>query len=322
MTTLDGIDRGLIHALQVDGRVAFSRVAAVLGTSTQTVVRRYRRLWAEGGLRVVGLPDPDRGGGQRWIVRLTAATGAASNLARALARRTDTSWVKITSGGTQIVVVVHGPPGSGDPPALLLRDLPRTAGITAVSAHYLLHHYRGGPTTWPGVTAALTAGQRAALAPPETAPDRSAPPLGASDESLLAALRADGRTSYTDLAAATGWSAGTVTRRVAELRAAGTLFFDVEFDDRLFGVTTQALLWMSVRPAHLDRVAAELAGHDELAFVIATTGPTNLLAQALCPGPAALHHYLTHRLALDPIAALETAPVLRTLKAVGPVRPV
>ncbi|WP_405882567.1 Lrp/AsnC ligand binding domain-containing protein [Streptomyces sp. NBC_01136] len=95
---------------------------------------------------------------------------------------------------------------------------------------------------------------------------------------------------------------------------------DVDMNDSLLGATAQALLWMSVAPAYLDEVARTLAGHAELAFVAATTGPTNLVAQALCPDPAALHTYLTRRLgALEAIRTLETAPVLRTLKAAGPV---
>ncbi|MGG7572391.1 Lrp/AsnC ligand binding domain-containing protein [Streptomyces sirii] len=77
---------------------------------------------------------------------------------------------------------------------------------------------------------------------------------------------------------------------------------------------------MTVAPTHLDQVATDLARHDELAFVAATTGPTNLVAHALRPGPAALHHYLTHRLGnRTAIRALETAPVLRTLKGAGPL---
>lgn len=96
----------------------------------------------------------------------------------------------------------------------------------------------------------------------------------------------------------------------------------VEFDDTLLGATTQALLWMAVTPSRLDEVATALAEHDELAFVAATTGPTNLVAHALCPDPPALHRCLTRRLGtLDAIRTLETAPVLRTLKATGPVTP-
>ncbi|MGH3999264.1 MAG: Lrp/AsnC family transcriptional regulator [Pseudonocardiaceae bacterium] len=114
-------------------------------------------------------------------------------------------------------------------------------------------------------------------------------------------------------------SAATITRRVAELRQRGALFFDVEMDDAFLGITASAMLWMSVAPAHLDRVATALAGYEELAFVTATTGPTNLLAHALCPDPEALHHHLTRRLAFDTITSIETAPVLRTLKSAAPL---
>lgn len=79
---------------------------------------------------------------------------------------------------------------------------------------------------------------------------------------------------------------------------------------------------MSVAPAHLDKVATALAEHEELAFVAATTGRTNLAAHALSPGPEALHRYLTHRLAAFPeITALESAPVLRTVKSAAPFLP-
>jgi DNA-binding Lrp family transcriptional regulator len=220
--TLDGIDRGLVHALHVDGRASFARIAAVLGTSTQTVARRYARLRARGGLRVVGLPDPARAGRQQWIVRLTAAPGAAQAVGRALARRPDTAWVRLTSGGTEIVAIVHTDPRApGDPHSLLLHDLPRTAAVTAVSAHCLLHLYRGGPTGWPARAAALTQEQQARLRPAPHPVDLRPDPV---DDRLLAALQHDGRAPWTELAAATGLSPATARRRVGALRASGALW--------------------------------------------------------------------------------------------------
>jgi hypothetical protein len=54
--------------------------------------------------------------------------------------------------------------------------------------------------------------------------------------------------------------------------------------------------------------------------VAATTGPTNLVAHALCRGAEALHHYLTRRVAWDAVTRIETAPVLRTYKAAATLR--
>ncbi|MFI6319527.1 Lrp/AsnC family transcriptional regulator [Nonomuraea sp. NPDC050556] len=315
MYMLDDLDRALVHALQIDARAPFTTVAAVLGTSPQTVLRRYRRLHASAGLRVVGLADAALTSRQLWLVRITAAAATAQDIAHTLARRQDTSWVRLTSGGTEIAAIIQTAPG--DAHALLLRDIPRTSSITAVSAHYLLHLYLGGPIAWRGRVDVLTPEQQEALRVPA---EGAGATLGAADHALLAVLRKDGRASYTELAAATGWSASTVARRLTELRAAGTLFFDVDIDPALFGITVSAMLWMSVAPARLDEVAVELATHDELAVVASTTGSSNLFAHVLCRDAEALHHYLTRRLAFDAITRIETAPVLRTLKAAASLR--
>ncbi|MEV4557117.1 AsnC family transcriptional regulator [Kitasatospora sp. NPDC049285] len=311
---LDELEQQLVQALQVDGRAPFSRIGEVLGVSTQTVARRHQRLRETAGLRVVGLPDHARVGWAQWVVRIAATPGAAEELAAALARRPETSWVKLTSAGTQIFALVQARQDEHPP---VLQRLPRTRGITAVSAHCLLHTYLGGPSAWHGRTGALTPRQLELLQPEFT--ERSAPaPLTDTDHALLDALRHDGRAPYADLARAAACSQATAARRVAELRARGALFFDVEIDPAAYGITTRALLWMAVPPAHLDRIATALATHRELAVVAATTGPTNLLAQALCPGPAALHHYLTRRLGAHPeILSLDAEPIVRTVKSAG-----
>ncbi|CAM5599144.1 AsnC family transcriptional regulator OS=Streptomyces alboniger OX=132473 GN=CP975_30560 PE=4 SV=1 [Streptomyces alboniger] len=326
---LDDLDRGLIHALQVDARAPFTLIAEVLGSSTQTVVRRYRRLYAQAGLRVATLPTPRSTGAHQWFVRLTAATRSAHDIAVALARRPDTSWVRLTSGGTEIAAIIHTAPSGPDAHALLLHDIPRTAGITSVSAHYLLHTYLGGPTAWRGRVNVLDEDQQARLRAERDATDAGghAAPTGEepylltdADRVLLDVLREDARVSYAELAAATGTTAATAARRLAELRARGALFFDVDVDPALLGVTVSALLWMQVAPAHLDEAATALAGHEELALVAATTGPTNLVAHALCRDAEALHAYLTRRVAWEAVTRIETAPVLRTYKAATTLR--
>jgi DNA-binding Lrp family transcriptional regulator len=68
-------------------------------------------------------------------------------------------------------------------------------------------------------------------------------------------LLRDGRASHTDLAAATGWSPTTVTRRLTQLREGGALFFDVDLDAAHLGVTTEAILWIAVPAARLVAAA-------------------------------------------------------------------
>src|SRR4051794_9338407 len=100
--TLDEFDRGLVHALQIDGRAPFSKIANVLGISENTVARRYRRLRSAGALRVVGSANGFLLGYTSWTIRVRCSPDAAGAIAAALARRPDTFWVHVLSGGTEI----------------------------------------------------------------------------------------------------------------------------------------------------------------------------------------------------------------------------
>jgi DNA-binding Lrp family transcriptional regulator len=310
---LDELDRAVVHALHVDGRAPFNHVATVLGTSQQTVARRYRRLRSTGVLRVVGMVDARRFGHVEWFLRLRCTPDAALPVAGALAGRPDTSWVQLTSGGTEIACVIRAPGGDA-PNALLLQQLPRTPQVVSVSAHCLLRSFVGGPIGWHGRADVLTEDQIARLTP------RFDVPAGidaevADDEPLLAALQQDGRTTFARLAAATGTSEPTVRRRVHHLRSSGILYLDIDLDPAALGFHAQAILWLSVQPAHLVAAAEALARQPEVALAAITTGPTNLLGKVVCRDVDALYTCLTERIAMiEGIAHLETAPVIRTEK--------
>ena len=321
--TIDDLDRQLVHALGIDGRAPFSRVAEVLGVSDQTIARRYRKLRGTGLIRVVGLRNPATTEGMRWWLRLQCVPGAAPAIATALARRPDTSWVQLVSGGTEILCAARAD-SVAERDALLLDKLPRTGRIISVSTHSMLRMYFGGSMGgFPKIFTALTAAQAAQLAPPEPAAVETAIRLSDLDERLFDALAADGRTSHADLAAATGSSESTVRRRMDQLYDGGALFWDLEVHSPAFGFHTEAWLWMSVRPSKLAEVGAELATHPEIAFAAATTGPTNIAASVVCRDPAGLYHYVTERLGrIDAIRHLETAPIIRTVKQAGALLPV
>jgi AsnC-type helix-turn-helix domain len=104
---LDEVDRQLLHALTAAPRASFRLLGAVLGVSDQTVARRYRRLADTAGLRVFGLIDGPRAGWVDWLVRLQAAPGSAQRIADTLAHRPDTRWVRLYSGGTEIVCALQ-----------------------------------------------------------------------------------------------------------------------------------------------------------------------------------------------------------------------
>lgn len=315
---LDTLDRRLVHALRVHGRAGFREISAVLGVSDQTVARRYRRLREGAGVRVVALPNPIRLGYDKWIIRLHTAPDAAEPIARALARRPDTSWVSIMSGGTEIGCNVDSP-ATADRDTLLLQKLPRTPRLVSVSAHFVIHNFAGGAVGPDQRESALTPSEIEGLAPPVVEVEGPVALLD-SDRPLLDALALDGRMTYPQLAAATGWSESAVRRRLDDLIAGGAVYFDVEVDADAFGFRARALLWMAVAPSRLASVGEALATHEEIVFAGATTGATNVVATVVCYDMPGLYRYLTDRIGmLDGVERVETAPLLRHVKQVGAV---
>jgi DNA-binding Lrp family transcriptional regulator len=311
----DLLDTQLLHALQLDGRAPFSLIADVLGVSDQTIARRYNRLHEAGLLRVRGLSDPGHLRQTRWIVRVQCTPSAAGAAADALARRADTSWISLTSGGTEIACSVRS--GGREDNRLLLQTLPRSRHVVAMSAHCVLHEFFGGASGLVNKSGTLSAQQIERLRAPAPAPVAESE-LQESDRALLAALSQDGRATFGELASATGLSQTTVRRRMAELRANGTLYFDVDFQQALLDLHVRAMLWLSVAPQRLAASGRALAEHPETAFVAATTGAANLYASVLCPDTDALYEYLTTRIAsLPAVERVETVPILRTVKRAG-----
>lgn len=312
--TLDTLDQCLLHALQIDGRVPFSRVAAVLDVSDRTVARRFGRLRSTGALRVSAVPHSPLGADTQWLVRLRVRPRAATAVARALAGRHDTAWVTELSGGTEIACLFRVS-GSGTPPLAMLGEHPDIADVTA---QRLLRHLMDH--RWRGRTCALTGEQLAGLHTPDTAvpgPIR----LTDLDGRLFRALATDGRRTYADLARHVDWSESAVRRRLTELRDAGILRFDVEVEPALFGFSAQCALWLSVAPAQLTTIAANLATDTETAYLGATTGAHNLFAVTICHDADALYGYLTERIgALPGVERVETAPVTAYAKRFAPVR--
>ncbi|MGW2863251.1 Lrp/AsnC family transcriptional regulator [Streptomyces sp. NPDC001205] len=310
----DELDRRLAHALQIDGRAPFSAIAEALGVSDRTIARRYARLRSAGVVRVLCGVDSTALGAVLWFLRVRCAPAASLPVAEALAGRPDTSWVSLTSGGTEVTCVVRAE-SEADSEALLLAKLPRTPRVEGVTAHSVLHAFYGGPDNLVGKLGSLDAEAIERLRPPPM-PHRPGPVrLDDGDRKLLAVLATDGRAGLEQLAKATGWSPSTVRRRMTELREHGVLYLDIDVDWRMFGMRARALLWLSVAPAHLEEAGQALAGHPEIAFAAATTGPTNLYASVVCADQRELYRYLTTRVAALPaITHLETAPVIRSVK--------
>jgi len=308
---LDVLDRRLVHALQIDARASFGRIAEVLGTTDRTLARRYGRLRAAGLVRVVGVPAARALGQSEWLVRLRCLPEAATRIAELLAARADTSWVAILSGGAEITCLTR----SAD--ELVLTTMPRSPRISEVTAQRLLRAV-AGVDGWPRRLAALTDDEVAALQITAAAPGEPIA-LSGPDHRLLELLARDGRIGYAALATATGWSATTVARRVTELRERGVLLFDIDVEPGLFGASTEAMMWLTVAPDAVEEAGAALSRHPDVAFAAVTTGATNLIAYLACPDDDALYERVLLPVGrIDGVRHVDLTPIARQVTRSSP----
>jgi DNA-binding Lrp family transcriptional regulator len=328
----DEVDRQLAHALVIAPRAPFRLLADVIGVSDQTIARRYRKLGSTFGLRVTGAINGERLGWTDWYVRLQAMPGSADGIAQGLARRPDTRWITLASGGTEIACVVQARTAE-QRDDLFLRGLPGSRRVTQITAQSILCVYSS--VEWAGITSTLSDGQVAVLRASDAYPGnvpRDPPPtedatvepasLRPEDHLLLAELARDGRASHAALAAVLHWHESTVRRRIEELQQQGVLFFDVDVGEDFISASLAAMLWLAVDPACLDETGRAIARHPEVPFAAATTGHTNLVVSAQFRGTRHMYQYLTTRLAgLSGIRSVETSPVIGRFKQAGPAPP-
>ncbi|GAA3838969.1 Lrp/AsnC family transcriptional regulator [Streptomyces phyllanthi] len=314
---LDETDRRIAAALVASPRASWREVARCLGLSERTVVRRVALLYADGTLRATVVRNPARFPHLIPVaLRIRCRPNKIRQVAQALARRSDTVWVDILGGGDEISTIffLEGQEARNN---LLLRDLAATDAVGTWTAHTLLRVF---PTAFRWTAGLLTPRELADLVPEPASPAPSYTCLDI-DSALIAGLTEDGRATYTDLARRAGTTALTARRRLEALVDGQVLRLATELDLALLGAQTEALLWIVVQPGVLQEAAQTLSTHPHVRFCAATTGPANLVVAVAAANLDALYTFLTDTVGpLDGVTAIDTTPLLATVKRTGLIR--
>lgn len=103
---LDDIDKAIIRALQVDGRMSYAKLGPEVGLSQAAVRQRVQRLTESGVMQVVAVTDPLSVGFTVQAMIGVRADGDLRALSASLAAIAEIDYVVVASGGFDLLLEV------------------------------------------------------------------------------------------------------------------------------------------------------------------------------------------------------------------------
>lgn len=140
-------------------------------------------------------------------------------------------------------------------------------------------------------------------------------PYDPLDRRIVSLLEKDGRMSNTDVAETLGVTEATIRKRVTRLLDEGLIRILAVPDPVALGMTTSAIIGISVTLDSLESVADALIALPETRYVGYSTGPYDLIIEAFFSSNEGLLRFLSHRIArISGITRTETSVILRVGK--------
>ena len=269
---LDDLDRGLIEALQADGRRATVDLARDLGATAKTIKRRVDRLLDEGIIQITAVTTPEALGYQAIALVGIELDGSrtAADLAETFVRLDEVDYVSVTTGRYPLYVEVF----CRDTHALgqLVDEQLRAAdGVRSAEVFpYLRLHYQQAQFS----AARAKSGEAPGVRPIE---------LDAIDRAIIGHLTEDGRRPYLQIARALGVSEGQVRQRVRQIEERGVARVMAIANPLGLGYTTTAWIAIGIDTTRgASAIADDLSALPDVTYVAICAGRFDLFAEVAC----------------------------------------
>ncbi|MET9671946.1 Lrp/AsnC family transcriptional regulator [Streptomyces sp. NPDC006482] len=277
-SVLGEADLSLIHALQIAPRASWTQLSTVLGSSPDTLARRWDHLTA-GGYAWSSLIRVPQGEGALYAwVELDCVAGDTEATAIALARDPYTLAVHQVTGEADLVLLVRCPDLYAFD-AYLTNRTRRLPGVLRTRTQIVTRMHN---RMFQSRIEQLTPGQARHLRE-VTGADRRAraqargnPPLAELDQRLIAELAGDARRSAAELARQCGTSESTVRRRLDALAVSGALHHHCLPAPRFSGRPVWALVTADAPPLDVAATVAVLTRLRTSRLITSVTGRHNL----------------------------------------------
>ena len=139
------------------------------------------------------------------------------------------------------------------------------------------------------------------------------PGLDDMSKQIVEQLQQDGRRSYTAIGKAIGLSEAAVRLRVQRLLDCGAMQIVAVTDPMTVGFRRQTMIGIRCGD-DLERVADQLAGMDEIDYVVITAGSFDLLIEVVCEDDEQLLEILSRVRSIPSVTTTETFVYLKLCK--------
>lgn len=307
--TLDELDLAIVHALQIDARVPWTRLAGVLGIDAATVARHWRLLSERRAAWLTSWPTPQRWASSSDLAVIVLDTPPGTDAAEVRGAVLDLPWaIGLDDTSAGLVVTVAASRGLD---ALAERRRQLIALGTRVRRMDVVAALAEEDSTWR--LQALSRDQQRALARPTGVPSR--PPASHLVDDIAAALDEDPRLPTVTLAARLGVSEPTARRAVDRVLAAGLVRVGCDLAMAGAGLGRGAILW--ARAFDVEAAAARAARLPEAHRVGVTVGPAPLFVCVRARSLAVLPRIERAWQDATPVEVVDRWTVLRTWKRNG-----
>lgn len=135
------------------------------------------------------------------------------------------------------------------------------------------------------------------------------------DRAIIRILQRNGRTSNTEIGRALGLTETTIRNRMSRLIGDGLLNIVAVPTPAAVGMTTSAIIGISVQLGKLDEVAETLVSYAEVRYVGLSTGRYDLIIEAFFADHEHLLEFVSKNLgSLPAVTGVETSIILRVAK--------
>ncbi|WP_353115492.1 Lrp/AsnC family transcriptional regulator [Microbacterium sp.] len=290
---VDELDRRIIIGLQQDGRASWTALAEFADASVSTVARRGQQLLNDGIVRVDVVPTLGFDGYvETYLIRINCTPGRQVEVAEKLVGSPYVRFVALMTGKFDIFAEVVIP-GESANYTRVLTELQAIPGVERWRSDLLLHTHKVS-FDWGRQLLApeeRDRGPRVTMPAPNTCDPSH---FDDTDRRIVEVLQADGRASFSSIAAALSVNESSVRRRYERMRANGCLTPATIVSAAALGMSAETFFLLRVEPSQLTAVADELVTHDAVRFVASPLDENALYCEVILPGTEALHQYMTH----------------------------